>query len=61
MSDLAFHWIVVIFLGISNFQTFLIFLALTVISKNTEWGRSVTATEYRDYGGMTNDTGNKGT
>ena len=41
MTDLAFHWIVVIMLCLSNFQTFISACALLCIYKNTEWGRNV--------------------
>lgn len=55
MTEQAFKVIVVIMLCISNFQTFLIFCALTVIHKNTEWGRFVLPPQLQIFGGKDNE------
>ena len=60
MSETAFRVIMVVMFCISNFQTFIIFCALTVINKNTEWGRYILPPQIKEIvegGNNKNDTG----
>lgn len=54
MSEEAFRVIVVVLLVMSNLNTFLIWGTLTLVNKNTEWGRYILPAQLFNLGGKDN-------
>ena len=54
MSEEAFRVIVVVLLVMSNLNTFLIWGMVSVVNKNTEWGRYILPAQLLNLGGNEN-------